>query len=125
MKRLQIKETKHDTFGKRPAATEAEELDDRSTEADVNTLRRLIELFFFFLFSTIVFNNFRFAFLALKVASQAFTGKILISLAKINHVLRYSLRGELATGRARLQKRKKNSQSAEKSRSVEKPRTHN
>ena len=34
-------------------ATEAEEIDDRSTEADVNALRRLIELFFFFC-STIV-----------------------------------------------------------------------
>ena len=34
-----FKETKHDRFGKRPAATEAEEIDDRSTEADVNTLR--------------------------------------------------------------------------------------
>ena len=32
-----FKETKHDRFGKKPAATEAEEIDDRSTtEADVN-----------------------------------------------------------------------------------------
>ena len=61
-----FKETKHNRFGKRPAATEAEEIDDRSTEADVNALRRSIKLFFFFLRSS---NNFRFAFLALKVAS--------------------------------------------------------
>ena len=39
---------KHDRFGKRPAVTEAVEIDDRSTEADVNALRRSIELFFFF-----------------------------------------------------------------------------
>ena len=52
-----IKETKHDKFGKRPAATEAEEIDDRSTEADVNALRRSIKLFFF-LFSTSSCNNF-------------------------------------------------------------------
>ena len=43
-----FKETKNDRFGKRPAATEAEEIDDRSTEVDVNALRRLIKLFFFF-----------------------------------------------------------------------------
>ena len=43
-----FKETKHDRFGKRPAATEAEEIDDRSTEADVNALRMSIEFFFFF-----------------------------------------------------------------------------
>ena len=67
-----FKETKHGRFGKRPAATEAEEIDDRSTEADVNALRRLIELFFF-LFSMSSSNNFRFAFIALKVTSQAFT----------------------------------------------------
>ena len=66
-----FKDTKHERFGKRSAATEAEEIDDRSTEADVNALRRSIE--FFFLFSTPSSNNFRFAFLALKVASQAFT----------------------------------------------------
>ena len=66
------KETKHDIFGKRPAATEAEEIDDRSTEADVNALRRSIEWCFFF-FSTSSSNKFRFAFLALKVANQAFT----------------------------------------------------
>ena len=67
-----FKETKHYRFGKRPAATEAEEIDDRSAEADVNALRRSIELFFF-LFFTSSSNKFRFAFLALKVASQAFT----------------------------------------------------
>ena len=67
-----FKETKHNKFEKRPAATEAEEIDDRSTEADVNALRRLIELFFL-LFSTSSSNNFRFAFLALKVDSQAFS----------------------------------------------------
>ena len=43
-----FKDTKHDRFGKRSAATEAEEIDDRSTEADVNSLRRLIEFFSFF-----------------------------------------------------------------------------
>ena len=43
-----FKETKRDKFGKKSAATEAEEIDDRSTEADVNALRRSIELFFFF-----------------------------------------------------------------------------
>ena len=45
VKRLHIKETKHDRFGKRPAVTEAEEIVDRSTEADVKALRRSIELF--------------------------------------------------------------------------------
>ena len=42
-----FKDAKHDRFGKRSAATEAEDIDDRSTEADVNALRRSIELFFF------------------------------------------------------------------------------
>ena len=55
--------------------------------------------FFFFLRSS---DNLRFAFRALKVASQAFTWKISICSAKINHVFRCSLSGELATGRARL-----------------------
>ena len=50
--------------------TEAEEIDDRLTEVDVNALCRSIELLFI-LFSTLS-NNFRFAFLALKVASLAF-----------------------------------------------------
>ena len=40
--------TKHDRFGKRPAATEPEDIDNRSTEAEVNALRMLIALFFFF-----------------------------------------------------------------------------
>ena len=95
-----FKDTKNDRFGKRSVATEAEEIDDRSTEADVNALRRSIKVFF--LFSTSSSNNFRFAFLALKVASQAFTRKISICSAKINHVLRCSLSrelwGELACG---------------------------
>ena len=56
----------------------------------------------FFLFSTSSSNNFRFAFLALKVASQGFTWKISICLAKINRVLHCSLSRELALGRARL-----------------------
>ena len=92
-----FKDTKHDRFGKRSAATEAEEIDDRSTEADKNALHWSIELFFFFTSSS---NNFRFAFLALKVANQAFTWNISICSAKINHVLRCSLSRELATGRA-------------------------
>ena len=45
-----FKETKHDRFAKRPAATEAEETDDRSTEAYVNALRRSITCFFFYVF---------------------------------------------------------------------------
>ena len=44
-----IKETKRDRFGKRSAATEPEEIDDRLTEADVNT-RRSIEFFFSFFY---------------------------------------------------------------------------
>ena len=43
-----FKETKHNRFGKTSAATEAEEIDDRPTEADVNALRRSIEQFFSF-----------------------------------------------------------------------------
>ena len=46
-----FKETKHDIFGKRPAATQAEKIDERSTEADVNAFRRLIGLLFFSLFN--------------------------------------------------------------------------
>ena len=45
-----FKETVHDRFGKRLAVTEAEEIDDRSTELDMNTLRRSIELFFYSFF---------------------------------------------------------------------------
>ena len=48
-----FKETKHDRFRKRPAATEAEEIDDRSTEAGVNALRRSIKLFFFSFFCVV------------------------------------------------------------------------
>ena len=49
-----FKETKHDRFGKRPAVTEAEKIDERSTEANMNAFRRSIGLCFFFFFSTIV-----------------------------------------------------------------------
>ena len=55
---------------KRPAATEAEEIDDRSTEADVNALRRSLELSFY---DRLNLKQLTIAFLALKVASQAFT----------------------------------------------------
>ena len=101
---FKFKDTKHDRFGKRSAATEADEIDDRSTEADVNALGRSIELFFFFFFprSSTSSNNFRFAFLTLKVASQSFYLKDKICSAKINHVLRCSLSRELATRRASL-----------------------
>ena len=51
LRAYKFKEIKHDRFGNRPAATEAEEIDDRATEADVNALRRSIMLFFS-LFST-------------------------------------------------------------------------
>ena len=53
---------------------------------------------FFFRFSASSSNNFRFAFLALKAASQGFTWKILMCSSKINHVLLCSLSGELACG---------------------------
>ena len=43
-----FKETKHNRFGKRPAATDAEKIDDRSTEADVNAFHRSIGLLLFF-----------------------------------------------------------------------------
>ena len=45
-----LKKTKHDRYGKRPAATEAEKIDDQSTEADVNALRRSIKFFFSFFY---------------------------------------------------------------------------
>ena len=45
-RRYTFKDTKHDRFGKRSVATEAEEIDDRTAEADVNALRRSMELFF-------------------------------------------------------------------------------
>ena len=100
LKAYKFKESKHDRFGKRPAATAAEKIDERSTEADVSAFRRSIGLFFFFFLRSS--KNSRFAFLALNVSSQAFTLKILICSAKSNHVIRCSLSGELATGRARL-----------------------
>ena len=47
-----FKETKRDRFGKRPAATAAEKIDERSTKADMNAFRRSIGLVFssFFLY---------------------------------------------------------------------------
>ena len=45
-----FKDTKHDRFVKRSAATEAEEIDDRSTETGVNAVRRSIEFFFSFFY---------------------------------------------------------------------------
>ena len=57
---------------------------------------------FFFSFFLRSSNNFRFAFLALKEAIQAFTWKILVCTSRINHVLSCSFSGELATGRPRL-----------------------
>ena len=54
-----FKETQHDRFGKRPAATEAEEIDYRSTEAEVNALGRCDRAVFFFFFLR-SFNNYRF-----------------------------------------------------------------
>ena len=71
-KSYKFNETKHDRFGKRPAATEAEEIDDRSTDEDVNALCRSIELFLFVFLFLLSSNNFRLAFLALKVVGQAF-----------------------------------------------------
>ena len=102
LKGYNFKESKHDRFGKRPAANAAEKIDKRSTEADVHmsAFRRSIGLFFFFFLRSS--KNFRFGFLALNVSSQYFTWKISICSAKSNHVLRCSLSGELATGRARL-----------------------
>ena len=49
-----FKNTKHDRFGKTSAVTEAEEVDDPSTEEDVNALRRSIELSFVFFFNVVV-----------------------------------------------------------------------
>ena len=69
LKGYNFKESKHDIFGKRPAANAAEKIDERSTEADVSTFRRSIGLFFFLRSS----KNFGFAFLALNVSSQYFT----------------------------------------------------
>ena len=73
LKGYKFKESKHDRFGKRrPAATAAEKIDERSTEADVSAFRRSIGRVFFF-FCLRSSKNFRFAFLALNVSSQAFT----------------------------------------------------
>ena len=97
-----FKETKHSRFGKRPAAIEAEEINDRSTEADVNALRRLIELvFFLFFYECLKILDLRFV--VLDVASQAFTWKISIRSAKsmtffAARLADSSLRGELACG---------------------------
>ena len=105
LKGYNFKESKHDRFGKRPAANAAEKVDKRSTEADVSAFRRWIGLFFFcfvFFFSLRSSKNFRLAFLALNVSRQYFTWKISICSAKSNHVLHCSLSGELASGRARL-----------------------
>ena len=48
-----FKEITQDRFGEKPARTEAEKMDDRSTVADVNAFHRAIRLFFVF-FSTLV-----------------------------------------------------------------------
>ena len=56
---------------------------------------RAVFPFFFFQQSS---NNFWFAFSILKVARPAFTWQISINSAKINHLLRCSLRGELSCG---------------------------
>ena len=48
LKGYNFEESKHDRFGKRPAANAAEKIDERSTEADVSAFRRSIWLFFFF-----------------------------------------------------------------------------
>ena len=45
-----VKESKHDRFGKRPAANAAEQIDERSTEADMSAFRRSIGLFSFVVF---------------------------------------------------------------------------
>ena len=71
LKGYNFKESKHDRFGKRPAANAAEKIDERLTEADVSAFHRSIGLFFFFFLRSS--KNFRFAFLALNVSSQYFT----------------------------------------------------
>ena len=71
LKGYNFEESKHNRFGKRPAANAAEKIDERSTEADVSAFRRSIGmLLFFFLRSS---ENLRFAFIALNVSSQSFT----------------------------------------------------
>ena len=89
-------EIKHDRFGKdvqRPRLRRSKI--DRRRRTWTPPAGRSGCLFFFFLPSS---NNFRFAFLALNVAIQAFSWKISICPAKSNHVLRCSLSGELACG---------------------------
>ena len=51
LKGYKFKESKH---GKSPAATAAEKIDERLTEADVSAFRRSIGLFLFLFLSTIV-----------------------------------------------------------------------
>ena len=41
-------ESKHDRFGKRPAANAAEKIDERSTEADVRAFHKVDRAFFFY-----------------------------------------------------------------------------
>ena len=53
LKGYNFKESKHDRFGKRPAANAAEKIDERLTEVDVSAFRMTIGLFFF---STIVWE---------------------------------------------------------------------
>ena len=50
LKGYSFKESKHDRFGKRPAANAAEKIDERSTEAGVRAFRSSIGLLFFFFF---------------------------------------------------------------------------
>ena len=50
LKGYNFKESRHNRFGKRPAANAAEKIDERSTEADVSAFRRSIGLLFFFFF---------------------------------------------------------------------------
>ena len=96
-----FKGTKHDRFGKDMQRLRLRRLTiDRRRRSWTPSSGR--SSWFFFLFSTSSSNNFRFAFFALKEASQAFTLKISIGSAKINHVLRCSLSRELTMGEARL-----------------------
>ena len=53
LKGYNFKESKHDRFGKRPAAKAAEKIDERSTEAGVKAFHRLIGLFFFFFYDRV------------------------------------------------------------------------
>ena len=105
LKGYNFKESKHDIFGKRPAANAAEKIDARTSDWrrwDVSAFRRSIRLFFFCLFFLRSSKNFRFAFLALNVSSQYFTWKISICSARSNHFAAHlaesSLREELTCG---------------------------